>query len=246
MESDLFTILEQIGLNEKEAKVYLATLELGSSTVLPISKKSGIKRTYCYDILFDLQQKGLVSYMEKNGRRRYSAEDPAKLEENLNHRLARVKALMPDLKAIYNNSSQKPRVRYYEGRLGIISIYDEILKLKPKSLDAIASPASILKYLDEYFDQYISKISSTGIISRELVPENESNANYLQKMTGKNQSTRVLPPGFLFQTDMMIYDDTVVIISYENNIHAVVITSKGIADMQKQLFLMLWNSSVKV
>ena len=36
--------LQEIGLNEKEAKVYLATLELGQSVVQDIAKKAGVNR----------------------------------------------------------------------------------------------------------------------------------------------------------------------------------------------------------
>ena len=61
-------ILKEIVLSDKEAKVYLSVLELGESTVLPISKKSEYKRTYCYDILSDLVEKNLVSYVVKKGK----------------------------------------------------------------------------------------------------------------------------------------------------------------------------------
>ena len=40
--------LQQLGLSEKEAKVYLASLELGSTSVLEISKKAGLKRLYLH------------------------------------------------------------------------------------------------------------------------------------------------------------------------------------------------------
>ena len=38
-------ILKNIGLNEKEAKIYLALLELGKSKVPEIAKKAELKRT---------------------------------------------------------------------------------------------------------------------------------------------------------------------------------------------------------
>jgi len=43
--------LEKLGLNEKEARVYLALLELGESNIQGLSAKSSVKRTTVYDIL---------------------------------------------------------------------------------------------------------------------------------------------------------------------------------------------------
>jgi len=46
--------LLQMGLNEKEAKVYLACLELGGATIAEIAEKSGVKRTSIYNFLEEL------------------------------------------------------------------------------------------------------------------------------------------------------------------------------------------------
>ena len=53
--------LVEIGLNEKEAKVYLASLELGQSAVQGISSRSGVNRATTYFIIEGLTAKGLIS-----------------------------------------------------------------------------------------------------------------------------------------------------------------------------------------
>ena len=55
------TQLKKLGLTEKEAKLYINALELGSFSVMGIAHKSGIKRPTCYLILDELVKKGLVS-----------------------------------------------------------------------------------------------------------------------------------------------------------------------------------------
>lgn len=45
MPMDIIASLRQFGLNEKQAKVYLACLELGSASVQKIAKKAGVERT---------------------------------------------------------------------------------------------------------------------------------------------------------------------------------------------------------
>ena len=61
MSKVLVKILTEIGLNEKQAKVYLAVLELGGSKVTEIAALSKVHRVTVYDILKSLMEKGLVS-----------------------------------------------------------------------------------------------------------------------------------------------------------------------------------------
>ena len=63
--------LEKIGLAEKEAKVFLASLELGSSAAQKIAKKAEINRATTYVIIEKLMKKGLMSSVEK-GKRLFS------------------------------------------------------------------------------------------------------------------------------------------------------------------------------
>lgn len=53
--------LESLGLNEKEAKVYTALLQLGRVSAYSVSEKSGLKKPTTYVVLGELVKKGLVS-----------------------------------------------------------------------------------------------------------------------------------------------------------------------------------------
>ena len=57
--------LQQIGLTEKEAKVYLAALELGEKAVQVIAQKAGVNRATTYFILESLIEKGLQRAINK-------------------------------------------------------------------------------------------------------------------------------------------------------------------------------------
>ena len=58
--------LKSIGLTEGEIKIYLALLELGSSSIGQIIKRSGISGSKTYEVLDRLSQKGLISAILKN------------------------------------------------------------------------------------------------------------------------------------------------------------------------------------
>ena len=78
---DLNKILENNGLSEKEAKVYLTLLELKEALPSSISRRSGIKRPTTYVVLDQLQKKGLVSYVKKGKWQYFQAINPHSLLE---------------------------------------------------------------------------------------------------------------------------------------------------------------------
>ncbi|OGF20302.1 hypothetical protein A2Y83_02925 [Candidatus Falkowbacteria bacterium RBG_13_39_14] len=57
--------LIKLGFNEKEAKIYLAALELGETVIQRISKKSGVNRTSAYHVIARLKEKGLMRTITK-------------------------------------------------------------------------------------------------------------------------------------------------------------------------------------
>ncbi len=71
--------LEKLGLNANESKVYLASLELGESTVQRIAKKAGMKRTTVNSIVNSLLEKGLISKTRSKNKNLYFSSKPKKL-----------------------------------------------------------------------------------------------------------------------------------------------------------------------
>ncbi len=238
---NIINILKNIGLDEKQSKVYIAVLELGESTVLPIAKKANIKRTYCYDVLDELQKLGMVLYVEKNNRRRYFAEDPKKIENHEKAKLHDLQDVIPDLRAIYSTEREKPRVRYFEGKEGLIEVYE--MNTKAKELLAIGSPKYIYKYLPDYFEKHAIKNFTNKMRVRELITKDSIDAPYLKKQAEPYQQYRILPDWVKISTDTMIFENKLVLISYGIQVHAVVIESQAIVAAQKMMFEMLWKAS---
>ena len=236
--------LQSIGLNDREAKVYLATLELGESTVLPISKKSDIKRTYCYDILGHLIDKNLVSYYEKNHRRRYVAEDPQKITKILENRLDNFNTILPDLKTIYNKSVIKPKIRFFEGAEGVKEIYQEILQVT--EIMAISSPDHIVNRLGDFIEKLADRVFAKNIQVREIMVQGVAQAEYYKKFVKPLQEARLLPEGVKIETDLIIYGQKLAMISYKSDIHAVVIESSSIVETQKMMFEIIWQASEQI
>lgn len=126
--------LEQLGLSDKEIKVYLACLRLGPSPVRRIASEVGINRGTTHDILKMLTKRGIVSYYHQYKHQYFIAEDPEKLSnivEEEHQRIletkGRIFAIIPQLKSIYDNAQEKPIVKFYEGDAGIKVILQDVI-----------------------------------------------------------------------------------------------------------------------
>lgn len=237
---ELHQVLREVGLTNKEAPVYMAVLKLGESTVLPIAKKAGLKRTYCYDILSDLVEKGLVSFVVKSGRRRYKAEDPKKIANKLNNNVILFDSILPQLYSLYNNSFLgKPKVSFYEGIKEIASIYKQLVGVT--QLDAIGSPTHINTYLSKYLKPMVERIVTKRTKIRELLPQKSPQAFYHKYYVKPYHEYRFLPTENEFNTDMMLFENKLVLISYGETPHAVVIEDSNIVETQRILFEIIWQ-----
>jgi len=92
--------LLQVGLSEREAKIYIAILELGEATIADIVKKAQIKRSTVYDMIELLKQKGLISRFYRQKRQIFCAEDPKKIIEDLEKKKKGMEEVMPELVSI--------------------------------------------------------------------------------------------------------------------------------------------------
>ena len=125
--------LQEIGLNEKEASVYLALLQYDNASVIDISGKTKINRSTTYTILESLSKKGLVSETTVGKKTRYQAESPERLETFverqkvlLDEHSKRLKDIIPQIKSVQREIGEKPTVQYFEGKEGIFALNESI------------------------------------------------------------------------------------------------------------------------
>ena len=73
------TTLEQLGLTEKESKLYLTSLRIGPSSMQVLARKAGIDRGTAYHVASTLGEKGLFSEVQEGKRPLFRASDPREL-----------------------------------------------------------------------------------------------------------------------------------------------------------------------
>ncbi|MFA5926743.1 MAG: helix-turn-helix domain-containing protein [Patescibacteria group bacterium] len=234
------SILNEIGLLDREIKVYLASLELGESTVLPISKKSGVKRTYCYDILTDLEKKHLMGHIEKGGRRHYAATDPKKINEMIKGYVKDFESILPELSALHKPDKEKPSVMFFEGAEEMEKVYRDIEGAKE-----ICAYGDIEVVERHYkgLPEYIYGRLKSKVEMRELVPKSDVTKRFKEFYHSHGKELRFLPEKLNFETSTIIYGDKVATISCGETIHGLIVESKPNAETQRKVFDTLWKMS---
>ena len=235
-------ILEQLGLEGKKADVYLASLELGSATVIEIAKKAGIKRTTGYDILMDLKVAGLVSETIKGKKRLFIGENPEKIQKDLQKKESLFSEILPQLKSIHNISGVKPKIRYFEGREGLIEAYDDALKYSGEIV-AFGSE-DVYKVLGrDWVEDYIKRRVKKDIHVRAILPSTE----YLEKeiFIKDQQQLRTCKPikkeKYPFSIEIDIYGHQKVALISNKEQLAVIIESTEIYNTMKFIFELIWD-----
>lgn len=235
--------LKQFGLTEKEAKIYLALLELGVASVQKIAQKAKIARPTAYDILESLQNQSLVSVFEKGQKKQYSPTDPAIILDRTRQKSKNLEDIFPQLKALYNLPLEKPKVRFYEGIEGIRVILDEVLK-EGKELFSIGSAEDIFGNLD-FFPAFVKKRVELGIQTKVILRDSKK-ARERQKLGSKElREVKIIPADYQFHALMMIFGNKVAMISLAKDYVALLTESRELAAMQKELFRLNWGNMAK-
>jgi sugar-specific transcriptional regulator TrmB len=152
--------LQEIGLNEKEAAVYLALLQYDNAAVIDLAKKTDINRSTTYTVLESLAKKGLVSETTVGKKTRYQAESPERLETFverqkvvLEEHSKRLKDIIPQIKSVQRETGEKPVVQYFEGKDGIFALNESLYRDEKEDGSDVVHIVYSKDLLDEVFPE---------------------------------------------------------------------------------------------
>ncbi|MFA6992387.1 MAG: helix-turn-helix domain-containing protein [Candidatus Gracilibacteria bacterium] len=232
--------LIEFGLSHNEAKVYMALMELGSSTVTQIARRAKVTRTNAYHLLNSLLVHGLASMNQGKGKTVFSAEKPERLlymmKEKMDEAEKRYKDaenLIAELRTLHKGTEEKMKVRYYEGEEGIITVYEDTLRAHGKILE-YASADERLKFSPEYFHKYYERRAEKGIETDAIMAKNTESLRLKQRDEANASMIKIIPEEFGSATDVSVYDGKVAIVSLKDKF-AVVLESDEIANAFKKI-----------
>ena len=253
MDNPLLKQLINFGLSDKEAKIYLALLELEAATVFETAKQSGINRSSAYVVLEALKEKGFVGISDDKKVRQYIAASPetllhaakaaAKKQEDTK---TGIESILPELKALHKGTKRRPIVKIFEGENGAREVYWTVFSTNAKEIKTFANPVNIFRRIPD-FDQYDKERGRRGIKMYVIHPATKEILELYKHHEPTQPYESVLIPEnkFKFSSDVGIYADKVAFVSPKDNF-GIVIENKEIADMLSNNFDLAWEEAKRL
>lgn len=238
--------LKELGLEEKEASVYLASLVLGPTTILKLSKQSEVNRTTTYEIIASLERKGLMKKDIHGLKTLFAPEPPERLEGTLEMKRSLLARTLPELEGKYHLKSTGSAIKYYEGLTAIKNLYDDILKdFKPNDFYYVISNTEEWEKLDEnyFIKNHIEKLFDLRLNRKVLFVDSPLAQKRKETERNFNEKVKLLPKEANIHVDMVITPYKLVTFQLHEPYVALVVENKTMINTQKEVFELLWNKT---
>lgn len=178
MNDELINTLQQYGMSDKQARVYLCVLQLWSAPASVISRRTDIKRVTVYAVLKDLEVDTVVSSYEKSGTTYFQAITPDILVARLRSKYEQFTAKLPELLALTNIYDNKPKIQYFEWVSWVKQMYEDLLS-SDTEICAFLSIDPIDPRLRSYiFDDFLPRRIAAQITARVIMPTLDQETTY--------------------------------------------------------------------
>ncbi len=255
MNEELLSQIEDLGLSEKEARVYMANLMIGPATVQKIADQAEIKRVTTYVILESLSSLGLVAKSNQGKKTFFTAEDPISLRRLLDKKEQQVveqksafESMLPDLEGLKNMTGETPHVKFYDTAEGLRSIVKTFLVEDPEA-DKVVYTIQNARNLFDFFPQTEANSANpdrvkAGVKSMCIYTHPDGP---ILKLTDKekNRESRWVPEDkFPLIGEVAIFGPHIMILSYSGTKPVGIrIDSEALAQGLRAVFTLAWQGA---
>lgn len=247
----LYSIFTQFNLDEKEIEAFLELVKIGPSPVSKWARHAKVNRTSMYVILERLLTTGLVSTFVHDTVKHVQPIAVSKIITLLEHKQREIEttksilnAQLSELLALEKTNTIRPRVQFYEGRLRVEAMYDEVLK--EKSFCAFFHPGRVKAMMPNYYHKIPLAIKSNGGTAKELLVNCKDAAEYKKLYASDRHKIAILSKGIMFSSDTIITKDKIFLVGYgKDTIVGTEIWNEELAQSQSTLIGLLWDKYSK-
>ena len=235
------TILEDLGLTNAEIKVYIALLELGSSTAGPIREKSTLQNSVTHRALQSLISKGLINYILEAKRKIYQATDPENFFHFIEDKRKRFELILPDLKEKQDHTKEEENATIYKGIRGIKEVYNIMVNSSAKEYLTFGGGHRCEERMGtEWWEGIHTKRIHNKLSSRQVFDETvrKFGKNLVKRPISK---VRYIDKSFAQFQETLIVGEFVAITVFSENPYSFLIKDQEVADGYKKHFELLWK-----
>lgn len=240
----MIDILQQYGFSEKEAKVYLAWLELGSAPGSTIARTAGEKRVTVYSIIKELIKKWCMTELKRNGMNYFSVVSPDILASQLENKYQSFQQKLPELMALAEKFGNKPKVQFFEWVDGLKNMYDDLLWSKTDINSFLGTDCTQKELLDYLYNDFLPRRIEHHIHANVLLPASRENQKYVGiDKKGYKKSKIIKHPLFNIDGEINIYWPNKVAIALfdKKELSGLIIQSEKLYTSMKSIFTVLWD-----
>tara|TARA_Y100000310_G_scaffold157610_1_gene157017 strand:- start:346 stop:1071 length:726 start_codon:yes stop_codon:yes gene_type:complete len=234
-------ILEDIGLSNAEIKVYIALLELGTSTAGPILDRSGLQSSVVFLTLNKLVDRGFVSFVKEGTRKHYQASNPRHIVDFINEKKERFEEVLPELLLKQEAAKEKPEVIVFRNIRGVKELLMELLEAGGNEHHTFGSTGDSLMLGKAWWVRYHKKRAQMGIKAKLLF--NESLKEWKAEVKYGKTEVRYTTEGFEPLTETIIRNNKIGIIIWTEKPIGILIENSIAAKSYDQFFNIIWKSA---
>jgi len=249
-------VLRNMGLNQKEIKIYLIALELGTHPASVIARRASVPRNTTRFLLDKLVDKGLIKKSTKANTQLYTPEEPKNLinllerqrvDSNavIDEKVRQLNEFMAELETRYHPESTKPKVTFYEGDEGLIKVYENTLTAS-EAIRSFASFDAMHGVLPDYFKNYYDRRSANKIMIRSIHPDTPLARERTKNDKKEWRDSRLVPAKeYSFTPEIQFYDNKVAITSLKERL-GIIIESHEIYEAMVVAFELAWKEASRL
>lgn len=244
--TEITSILEDIGLSEKEVAVYIAMLQLGEETASRISEIAELNRVTTYTLLKSLQEKGFCSIFEKNNVQYFKPIKPENIAKLLQEKKEKVQTIVPLLKQKQKTVTDKPEVMMFEGKKGVVSALEILIEDAKKTKEVFGyGNFEVANKAIEYESLHWRKMRIKHKIKIKAVVNKVIQIEEYKTLKGYKELTKVKENPILekIKSYSLFSENYAGILLLHGELKVILIKDKATAEKEKFVFDMLWKNS---
>ena len=160
---------------------------------------------------------------------------------------------LPLLRALYAREKNKPQVRVYEGIAGMKSAYLDIVWKSKTEVLFFSSIKKITETFPDLLNIWLKHVNDRTnpfqSKTREIINPDPEDLDYGRRaaaLAPNEDRIRVLPKDFpraFVGTDNAIFEDKIMMVSFEDKLFTTIIQSQVLTDTMRTLYELAWRSA---
>ncbi|KKP29557.1 MAG: Transcriptional regulator, TrmB [Parcubacteria group bacterium GW2011_GWA2_31_28] len=239
MYNDLFRLL---GLSEKESEIYLLLLKEGPLNISQISKDARINRTFCYDLVGNMLNKGAI--IKKGGSKGvFEAMMPKQLKINVEKSYLNALDEVEELEKLKGYEKEGDfEVLTFDGYYPTMNLI-KLLLSQDQTIHSFWSK-KVGKLFQLFFEENLKVRVNKKIYNKVITEDDPRIREWIKGLTFKETYREVkYVKGLSLDATTYIFGNSVAILTFKKGRpQGILIRNADYANTQKKIFDTFWNN----